>query len=93
MVIVRTGLANMKYLCAFETDDKDEIGYTWAESSISVISVEYSVNKSVPQKLQRKPEWLEAILDLNQFYQWLQLALEKAQENSSSTHCEKIPRS
>lgn len=35
------------------------------------------------QKLQEKLEQLQVILDLNWFYQSLQLALEKAQENFS----------
>jgi len=47
-----------------------------------------SLGKSISQKLQRKLKPLQAILDLNQFYQWLQLTLEMAQENFSGIHCE-----
>lgn len=45
------------------------------------------LSKFLSQKLQRKLELLQAILDLNQLYQWLQLGLEKAQENLSCMSC------
>lgn len=45
------------------------------------------LSKLLSQKLQRKLELSQAILDLNEFYQWLQLDLEKAQENLSCMSC------